>query len=171
MVTYRDELEWAYNGEVYGEAMFDAMAEVVEDPRRSAWLRLCGVLERQTKEDLGQLCDREGIARDDATWEAKGRGIAERAARPGWEWDRFLRSFSPVTGPALLRYRHMRDVLAPEGDAAAMAALVAHEDALQHLADGLLADDADPAGPLLRTLRDPHRAQAEGFLQAVTEPQ
>jgi hypothetical protein len=169
MTSYRDELDWAYHGEVYGEAMFAAMAEVVGDPRRSAELGVLALVERQTKEQLAPLCDREGIRRDDAPHEAKGRKLAERAARPGWEWERFLHSFQPLTDQALLRYRSLRDVLAPEGDAATMRSLVVHEEVLQRYAERSLAEQGEPTAPLLGALEGDHRRAAEQLLRDAAQ--
>jgi hypothetical protein len=169
MTSYRDELDWAYHGEVYGEAMFAAMAEVVDHPERSAQLGLLTLIERQTKEQLAPLCDREGIERRDALFEEKGRALAQRAAKPNWDWERFLHTFAPLTGQALLRYRMMRDVLAPEGDAATMRALVTHEEVLQSLADGILAGTDDPARPLVAALQGEHRSEAEKLLASTTD--
>jgi hypothetical protein len=169
MTSYRDELDWAYHGEVYGEAMFAAMADVVEDPQRSAQLGVLALVERQTKEQLAPLCDREGIERDDAPWEVRGRGLAERAARPNWDWERFLRTFEPLTDQALLRYRSMRDVLAPEGDAATMRSLVIHEEVLQRYAKRSLAGEEEPTAPLLDALEGEHRRSAEQLLRDAEE--
>jgi len=145
MTSYRDELDWAYHGEVYGEAMFAAMAEVTEDPTRAAELHVMALVERQTKEQLAPLCDREGIERDDATYEGRGRKLADRATRPGWDWERFLHTFEPLTDQALLRYRSMRDVLAPKDDAATMRSLVVHEEVLQRYAQRALAGEERPS--------------------------
>jgi hypothetical protein len=79
MTSYRDELDWACHGEVYGEAMFGAMAEVVDHPERSAQLGLLTLIERQTKEQLAPLCDRVGIERRDALFEEKGRATWPRS--------------------------------------------------------------------------------------------
>lgn len=164
MTSYRDELDWAYHGEVYGEAMFAGMAEAVADPTRSAHLGVMAIVERQTKEQLAPLCDREGIERDDARFEAKGRALAERAARPNWDWDRFLHTFEPITDQALLRYRSMQQVLAPGGDAATMRSLVTHEEVLQRYAQIALAGEPDPVGPLLGALEGEHRRAAQELL-------
>jgi hypothetical protein len=170
MRTYRDELDWAYHGEVYGEAMFDALAEVAGDGERATQLRLMTLIERQTRQQLAPLCDREGIARRDDDLEAKGRAFAERARKPAWDWDRFLSTFAPLTEEALVRYRLMRSQLAPEGDAAVMGALVRHEEVLQSYADGLIAGSPDAAAPLVSALEGEHRAEADRLLGTEPEP-
>jgi hypothetical protein len=166
--SYRDELGWAYHGEVYGEAMFSTMADAVDDPERAAQLGLMALLERQTKEQLAALCDREGIVRNDTDAVANGTAVGERARRPTWDHERFLRSFSPITEEALPRYRVMREV-APAGDGAVMDALIAHEEALQAAADRLLAGDSggDAIAPLLAVLVEPHRDAAEALARSV----
>jgi hypothetical protein len=114
VTSYRDELDWAYHGELIGEAMFGAMAEAAGDPGRAAQMGLLAL-----------------IVRHDEPYEVKGRALGERANRPSWDWERFLRTFEPTTQPALVRYRWMRDELAPQGDAQQMRSLVAHEEVLQ----------------------------------------
>ena len=162
--TYQDELGWAYHGEVYGEAMFDGMAETARDPRHGEQLRLMALLERQTKEQLAPLCDREGVTRDDPVHRADGTAFAERSRRPDWDHERFLRSFESITSHALPRYRAMRDHLAPAADVTVMDALIAHEEALQGYADRLLAGEADATGTFLEALVAPYRHAAEAQL-------
>ncbi len=164
METYRHELDWAYHGEVLGEAMFAAMADLTADADRAGQLRLMALIERQTREQLGVLCDREGIERRDEPLEASGRRAGEKAGRPNWDWERFLRSFEPATSEALVRYRVMRDLLAPEGDSGAMRSLVVHEEVLQQMADGLLEGRADAAAPLVEALEGEHRREADRVL-------
>lgn len=169
VTSYRDELDWAYHGEVIGEAMFATMAEAAGDPRRAAQLGLLALIERQTKEQLAPLLEREGIVRRDEPYEAKGRALGERANRPNWDWERFLRTFEPTTQPALVRYRSMRDQLAPAGDADQMRSLVMHEEVLQAFADALLGGAQDPARRLLGALEGEHRAQADKLLGALAD--
>lgn len=167
MSSYRDELARAYHAEVYGEAIFAAMAAAVEQPERSAQLGLLALIERETKEQLAPLCDREGIPRDDEPLQAKGRALAERAASPNWDYERFLRGFAPLTAEALLRYRVMRDVLAPESGAPTMRSLIRHEEVLQTFADGILAGDDAAARPLLAALEGDHRSAADELLERL----
>lgn len=169
VTSYRDELDWAYHGEVIGEAMFGAMAEAAGDPRRAAQMGLLALIERQTKEQLAPLLERDGIVRHDEPYEAKGRALGERANRPSWDWERFLRTFEPTTQPALVRYRWMRDELAPEGDAQQMRSLVAHEEVLQAFADALLGGELDPARGLVAALEGEHRAEADKLLGGLAD--
>jgi hypothetical protein len=173
MTTYRDELDWAYHGEVEGEAMFTALADVADgagDAERTTQLRLMALIERQTRAQLGALCDREGIARRDEEHDARGRAYASRADRPNWDWDRFWRSFAPITTGALARYRVMRDELSPADDARPMRALVTHEEVLQAFADGLLSGGDDPGRPLVEALEGEHRAEADRLLGTAERP-
>jgi hypothetical protein len=170
MTTYRDEIGWAYKGEVYGEAMFAALADVAEgagEAERTGHLRLMALIERQTRQQLAALCEREGIERHDEPWEARGRAYGAKADRPSWDWERFWRSFTPITTEALPRYRVMRDELAPAGDARTMQALVTHEQVLQAFADGLLDGRADPGRPVIGALEGEHRAEAERIMQGT----
>jgi hypothetical protein len=170
MTTYRDEMGWAYHGEVYGEAMFSALADAADgagDAERTAQLRLMALIERQTRHQLGALCDREGIERQDEPWEARGRAYGTKAGRPSWDWERFWRSFTGITTEALPRYRVMRDELAPAGDAPTMQALVTHEQVLQSFADGLLDGRDDPGRPVIGALEGEHRAEADRIAQGA----
>ncbi len=168
--NYNDELRWAYHGEVYGEVWFATMAESVQDPKLAAQLGLVALIERQTKEQLAPLCDREGVKRNEAAAEAKGRAQAERASDPNWEWNRFFRSFAPATDDALKRYRYMRDELAPESDARPMQALVAHEELLQSFVDGILANDnpdAESVQSFVAALQGHHRVAGDHLMASI----
>jgi len=165
MTSYRDELIWAYDGEVLGEAMFSTMAANVEDRSRAAELAVMALIERQTKEQLGRLLEREGVTRDDERTASKGAELGERSARANW--DRFLGSFAPLTSQALERYRTMRDELAPETDAATMRALVVHEEVLQSYADRAIAGEADPVAPVVAALDGANQAVARLLLDSV----
>jgi hypothetical protein len=106
------------------------------------------------------------VTREDEAHRADGLAVAERSRRPDWDHERFLRSFERITGGALPRYHAMRDELAPVGDAEAMDALVAHEEALQGYADRLLAGDDDATRPFLGALVGPYREAAQALLTA-----
>ncbi|MFN0088779.1 MAG: hypothetical protein ACKVWR_00695 [Acidimicrobiales bacterium] len=163
MTAYRDELIWAYNGEVLGEAMFATMAEAVSDPARAGQLAVMALIERQTKEQLARLLERERFEPDDSKAIAKGQELGVRSARA--DWGRFLGSFAPATGPALERYKVMRDELSPAEDRPTMDALVLHEQVVQAFADLALAGDANPAGPTLEALDGANQAVARLLLR------
>ena len=165
MTSYHDELIWAYDGEVLGEAMFASMAAQLEDRGRAGEMAVMAMLERQTREQLGRLLAREGIVRDDNRPIAKGEELGERSARANW--DRFLASFAPLTSEALVRYRTMRDDLAPESDRATMDALVTHEEVLQAYADRAIAGEGDPAAPVVAALEGANQTMARLLLDAT----
>ena len=141
------------------------MAERTDDPVRAGALAIMAVIERQTKEQLAPLLDREGIERDDAPRIESGVRLGERSACA--DWTRFLQSFAPATGPALDRYRVMRDELAPEADRATMRALVTHEVVLQAFADRVLDGAATAIELIVDALEGDHRDEARRRLDAA----
>lgn len=161
MTIYHDELVWAYDGEVMGEALFTVMADRLGRDQRAGHMALIALLERQTREQLGRLLERDGLAGHDEKAAAKGAELGERSARAAW--DRFLASFAPATAQALDRY-HAMQAMAPEADQPTMAALVAHEEALQRYAELAMASQVDPAAPLLDALDGANAAVARFLL-------
>jgi hypothetical protein len=75
---------------------------------------------------------------DDERSRARGRENAEEVS--GQSWSSFLAQFTAVTEAALERYHHLRE-LAPDPDRPVLAALVAHEQALQAFAVTELSGD------------------------------
>jgi hypothetical protein len=151
-----DELvEWAYRGEVRGDALFGTMAEAQPDRERATQLATLRLLEVQTGQTLHGVAERLGVAVEptDADREV-GRRMAEAAG--GLSWDDFLRAFAPTTSSAIERYRRLRE-LVDESEHAAVDEVIAHEEALQAFADAALAHDGDPIAPVVRLLRPPLR--------------
>lgn len=126
----------AYQGEVFGEALFEAIADLVGDAERARKLRVLGTLERRTKEEVAPAVARAGVSTDPdpdqlALAEALAPGLAA-------DWEQLMASVGPVTDQFLPLYARIGEL--DPGEAAA-AVLVAHEEALAAFARAELAGD------------------------------
>lgn len=128
---YERRLARAYDGEVFGEAMFDRMASLRSDRHEVEALETLAVLERAMRDALETLFEQLDIERPDHT-AAKRRG-REAAHAIGTEtWPSFLATFDAGTTRALDGYSRLR--AAPDRDDPALVALTSHEEALRAFA-------------------------------------
>jgi hypothetical protein len=142
--------EWAYQGEVVGEALFGTMAEREVSPQRREWLdnlrelelRVAGLL-RRVVADLG----------GDATPAAASRSLGERMAGQSIAagWDGFLKSFEPVTASALLKYRRLLELVETR-HRSDVEVVIAHEEALAEFARLAETQHGSPIDPVRRLL-------------------
>ncbi len=114
--------EKAYQGEGFGEALFEGIADLVGDAERARKLRVLGTLERRTKEEVAPAVARAGVSTDPdpdqlALAEALAPGLAA-------DWGQLMVSVGPVTDQFLPLYARI-GALDP-GAAAAEGLLVAH---------------------------------------------
>ena len=127
----------AYQGEVFGQALFEGIADLVDDDERARKLRVLGTLERRTKEQVAPAVARAGVSTDPdpdqlALAEALAPGLAA-------DWEQLMASVGPVTDQFLPLYARIGEL--DPGESAAAAVLVAHEEALAAFARAELAGD------------------------------
>jgi hypothetical protein len=117
--------EKSFQGEVFGETVFAAMAEQMDDPERRRKMEALTALERCTKELLGRSMTRLGLstAVDQAMVDAVANG-----APLGYEV--MLASLLPITAEYLGYYARLRELVGPE-DFEVIDLLIAHEMALE----------------------------------------
>lgn len=159
---YRDRIAAAYRGEVYGEALFGALAELcARADRRRKW-RVLERLELETRQRLRPIAQRLGVpVHPDAAQVERGRRHAAILARQRWMnvMDVFL---AEVDGH-VARFEELERMGPPE-DAAILARVTAHEVALQSFARleqlGRAADSVGPARALLEHEPAPELQQA-----------
>lgn len=123
--NYRKKVEAAYQGEVYGEAMYAAIAKSMTDPDKAhKWLVLTR-LETRTKADMLAVVRRLG----GNTRELPGsreRGLKAARRYMGLPWMELMELFSRELDPVIEEYAELeRDC--PAEDAAALARLTRHE--------------------------------------------
>jgi hypothetical protein len=155
--TYMARIKAAYEGEIYGEAWFAAMADEAATPDRQRKLATMAQLERQTRTHMAPLIARLGIAGiDEAAQRAKGIQLARRHA--SLSWPAFVAWFIEEIQRFVELYDEMQRESAQE-DAAILTALARHERALlefAHLeAQGLTDQSLEPVLALLHE-QTPH---------------
>jgi hypothetical protein len=127
----------AYQGEVLGEALFGRIADGLDDPGRSAKMRVLATLERKTKEAIAPSLVRAGlpIAPDPAMLT-----LADALAE-GVTWEDFLAATQAITEQYIPLYRRIGEL--DPAEQAASDLLVAHEAALRAFARAELAGDSE----------------------------
>jgi hypothetical protein len=151
---YPERVLQAYQGEVYGEALFGALAERARDPdARHKW-RTLERLERETKLRLAPLVVRLcGRADEDDAQRERGRKDADALGAVAWSelMQLFAREF-----PKFIDEFESLERAAPARDAGVMALLSAHEKALAAFARAEAEGDAAHSlEPVLALLAEP----------------
>ncbi len=126
----------AYQGEVLGEAVFGRVADALNDPARSAKVRVLATLERRTKEAIAPALERAGLP---TAPDPEMLALAE-ALSIGLGWEDFLAATASVTEQYFPLYRRIGELDPSEREAADL--LVAHEIALRAFARAELAGDS-----------------------------
>jgi len=153
---YLRRIEEAFQGEVLGEAMFQAMAGAMEDPERRYQMRVLEQLEIETKELLRAHVKRLG---GDATESASARetGIAQAATLAAMSWAKFIHIFRREVAKFVVRFEEFENS-GRTADLQMLAALTAHERALQAFSEressgsGSSADSLEPVLKLLKVV-------------------
>ena len=136
---YLESVQNAWTGEVYGGALFRAAAANTDHAdHRAKWLRLAD-LEDVTRDVLGVVLARHGMA-PEAPPDASERGLEIGRRMASQTWSDALGQFQPITGPAIDRFRQIRQAC-PDEDVSAIEFLIDHEVVLQEFADRELAGD------------------------------
>lgn len=123
--TYLSEIKAAYQGEIWGEAFFKALAthDRVDEHRRR--LLLLAQLEIETGNAMKELVDRLGLdAVPDPT-----PGEERAAAWSTLDWGPMMEKMASLVTPYVTRYDALAAAAAPE-DSAVLERLAAHERAL-----------------------------------------
>ncbi|MFT3730675.1 MAG: hypothetical protein QM780_04505 [Hyphomicrobium sp.] len=118
-------VERAYQGEVYGEALYRGIADHLDDPERSEKWRILAELEVVTKALMRDLVAKlGGDTTESEVFRQKGIDNVEKyAALP---WDAFMARYSKELEPVIERYAELEKLCAPE-DLATLRFLTEHE--------------------------------------------
>ncbi len=128
----------AYQGEVFGEALFERIAALVDDADRARKMRVLAALERRTKEEVAPAVARAGVSTDpDPEMLAGAESLAPSLAG---SWEQLMEATVPVTAQFIPLYVRLAELDPSERTAADL--LVAHEEALAAFARAELAGDA-----------------------------
>jgi hypothetical protein len=130
MSDYNELLLDAYKGELFGEALFTAMAEREEFEDHAAQIRTLATIERRTAATLQPLVEAAGLECDEDESRAQGRELGGA----GGDWLGFVRALHDALPPFLANFVRLRE-LADDPHDKALAALVAHELAINAFAE------------------------------------
>ena len=140
----------SYHGEVWGEAIFGTLAELLADEDQRTKLRTLTLLEATMAGFLAPLVP-SGAA-DEAGQRASGEETAK--ALVDVPWSDFVGSIEPVTEEFLAKYRRLGEVAIRPDWVAAAAVLVSHEEALRQFAREETAGQPHPTAAIERFLSD-----------------
>jgi hypothetical protein len=119
------KVERAYQGEVYGEALYSGIANALDDPDRSEKWRVLTELEVVTKAHMRRLVEKlGGDTRESEVFRQKGIDSVQKYI--GLPWADFMKLYSQELGPVIARYADLERRCAPE-DAATLRLLTEHE--------------------------------------------
>jgi hypothetical protein len=143
----------SYQGEVLGEAVFEALAARESVPDRRSQLEVLTLLEGATKQLAEPVFEKNGFDRGDtaATLESAAQLAS---ALEDVSWEDFLGSILPLTEQFLVKYRDLVALAPDEEERAIAEAYVAHELALAAYARRALGQEQ--GDPLELILALPH---------------
>ncbi len=150
-------VERAYQGEVYGEALYRGLADVIADPDRSKKWRVLADLEVTTKALMRDLVAKlGGDTRESEAFRIKGiNAVSKYASLP---WADFMALYSRELEPVIARYGELEVQCAPE-DVAVLRFLTEHEVVTKAFCDLELAGRSDISiNPTLELLASAHAA-------------
>jgi hypothetical protein len=120
----------AYQGEVLGEALFDRMADQIDEEEHKAKMRVLAKLERRTKESIAPALERAGLSTEpDPESLRTAEALSGAAATP---WKDLLATFEPITSQFCAMYLRIGELDPSESQTSEL--LVAHELALRSFA-------------------------------------
>ena len=128
MSEFQDLLLQAFEGERFGEAFFQAMADAEHDPDRKAKLRTLEEIERRTAKTLEPYAAEHGVPIGDGT-ESVETGLELGTGSAAMGWDTFVKTLGDALPEFLASFVRCRE-LAPDPQHPALVALVAHEQAI-----------------------------------------
>ncbi len=153
MSEYDDLLLDAYNGEVFGDAFFGALAHKQPDEERREKLKILQTVEARTATSLRRLITNAGLHPDPSAPRQQAETLA--AAVDPENWHGFLRGLLDALPQFLAKFERLK-AIAPSPRDPALIALVNHEQAIERFAQ--LELDGDEKGsrkPLEDHLRRP----------------
>ncbi len=147
---YRDGILLAWQGEQWGKAFFERIAQATEDAGQRAKWEVLAELEEATGNRLLPLLDPDAERPSAEGYRALDAAVDTYAKL---SWTEALEQMVPVLDPAIERFEKLLE-MAPNEDREAVQILVDHEVALKRFAERELAGDP-------RTSLDPVRAVIE----------
>jgi hypothetical protein len=144
-------LDEFYQGEILGEAMFDAMLESARDPSERYKIGLMLQLETETKARLRPILAGQGLSlQEDAQMRPRGAQFARTLAQAHWE-EKMRALTQSLSETWLPRYRALAATLPPSLRAVGES-MVAHEQALLDMAQRELGGEPERSDQPVRDL-------------------
>jgi hypothetical protein len=143
--NYDELLLEAYNGELFGNAIFSEMAGRDEWHDHREALQLLATIEDRTAAGLRPLVDAAGIDAGDGE---EARRSGRELGALGGSWDGFVKALFDALPPFLANFVRLRE-LAADPHHPALEALVSHEETISAFAQLELAGHHDISSALL----------------------
>lgn len=151
---WRPLVEQAYQGEVYGEAMYRAIAASQSDPDRAWKWEVLAQLETETKAHVRALVERLGGDTSEHA-ASRERAAAEVIEYLTLDWDALMHRFSAELADDIEHYRALeRGAVWSDDDTAVLARLTRHEEAARAFCDAELSGAADTSIDAVLTALD-----------------
>ena len=140
---YRDGILAAWQGEQWGKAFFDLLAEAADDAEHRAKWQVLADLEQATGDRLAPLVaeDAQSPAEERPSLDAAAAAYAQLRHADA------MRQMMTILDPAIERFRRLLDI-APEVDRETVQLLVDHEVALKEFAEQELAGETTSLDPV-----------------------
>lgn len=139
--TYLEQIEAAYQGEVYGEAMYAAIARSLSHTGQAHKWRVLTRMETQVKAEMRVLVQRLGGETLESA-DSRQRGLLDARAYIGLPWDALMRRFSAELDPVIAEYAAL-EAAAPDEDRPTLMRLTRHEVVAKRFCELELAGRAD----------------------------
>jgi hypothetical protein len=152
MSEYEHLLLEAYKGELFGDALFGALADAQPDPDRREKLRTLQTVEARTATSLRRLVADAGLSSEPGSSRQDGVELAGRIDPENWHG--FMQGLHDALPPFLEKFERLREIARNPNDPA-LIALCNHEQAIQRFAALELAGDEKSLKPLEDHLRRP----------------
>lgn len=150
---YLGRVREAYQGEVYGEALFRGLKERAGSREQAYKWRVLEQLERETKLRLRALVEDLGGETDEEIDQLE-RGESDAAFFARIPWDAFMSGFRRELQKFIDAFEEL-ETLGRPGDAGVLAAVTEHERALLAFAEAELAGDGESSlAPIVRLLEE-----------------
>jgi hypothetical protein len=162
------DVERAYQGEVYGEALYNGIADALDDPERAHKWRVLAELEVVTKDLMRALVAKLGGDTDESASNRK-RGLDRVGKYTSLTWAEFMSAYSRELDPVITRYARLEELCASE-DAPTLRMLTEHEVVTKIFCDRELAGETEnsltPTLDLIAQIRTLSGAAKTGSIDA-----
>ena len=152
--AYRDGIEQAWQGELWGQAFFERLAAASDDAGHRAKWQVLAELEEATGNRLAPLVADASDPPEADGYRSLEPAVAAYAALP---WPAAMEQMMGILDPAIERFRGLL-ALAPDEERETVQILFDHEVALKRFAERELAGESETSLDPVRAVIDRARA-------------